>query len=358
VIGGTMAGIYLDQQLLSNDPFPQTARTDALAKHLQTYFQPPLNTFIQPQPAVGNASVTGAVGTIISVGLSFLYQPNGNSYQATSGFVMAATSALVPVESVGTGQIQNLTSGASLFIPSPPAGLNSTASASGDFQDGRDLETPAEAAARILAFIQTPPAGGTTADYVRFCQDADPSVVSVNVLRFPNGFGTVACIITAGTTDIDTALNNGDPIVVTPSPALLAEVLAYVNTVNPITDCVQIYGPYLLPVNVTVTVTYSQGNGSTVLPGQTLTQDQLVIREVQRAIWKTPPGGRQLGASGYMVKSDIEEGIDIALSNEPYQTGTMPILQDRIVADLSATGANLLLLGTQTPVPGVITIIG
>lgn len=354
-LGGVAAGIYADQALLANDPFPQSARADAIAKHLKTYFTAPNDTFIPAQPAVGFVAVTGTIGTPITVGLQFLYQPNGNSYLATSGFTMAATSALVPVQSVGTGQVQNLLSGAALFVPSPPSGLSSNAAASGDLAQGRDQESIPQAAARVLSFIQEPPAGGTVADYVRFAQQADPSVVGVSVLRYSNGFGTVGLVITAGTSDIDQAIDNGEPVVVVPTADLIQKVQDYVETVCPLTDCVTVVGPSSLAVNVTAKVSFASGDGNTILPGQTLTQAQLVQREIQRALYKTPPGGRLLGGVGYVVASDIEAQVDSKLSDEPHATGTLPILLDRQIT-ITGGSPNLPIASTQVPIPGTITV--
>lgn len=354
-LAGAMAGLYLDQKKVSDDPFPQRARRDGVAKHLETYFN---GTFRAATKSVGLVAVTGDIGTPIVAGLQFLYQPNNNSYQSTSSFAMPATACLVPIESIGTGQGQNLLSSAPLFIPSPPAGLNASAVASGNISDGRNIETTQEAAQRVLDFIRTPPEGGTAADYKRWAFEADDSVVDCNVIRFAAGFGTVGLVITAGTTDIDAALDAGQPIVLTPSPALLAKVAAYVETKRPITDCVIVYTPVPVEVDVTVYVAYVTGSGATILTGQTLTQDQLVQREVQRAIYKTAPGGRKIGLQGYVFAEDIEQTIDLGLSAGPNIVGLLPILDDRQVGNLTVSGANLPLTGNQYPIPGTITVLG
>jgi uncharacterized phage protein gp47/JayE len=356
-IGGTVAGIYSDQALLANDPFPQSARAAAIAQHLYTYFTAPNNSLIPAQVASGYLAVTGTVGTALPTSLQATYLPNGNIYVPVSGVTLSATSQLVPFVSVGTGQVQNLLSGASLSISNPPGGLSSNAVASGSFLLGRDTESLQAAAARILSFIQTPPAGGNTSDYQRWALEASPFVVSASVLRYPFGFGTVGVVITAGTTDIDTAINNGQAVVVIPTQDVINTVQAYINAADPITDCATVFGVQTLPVNVSVSAWFSQGNSSTVLPGQSLTQGQLIVNEVMRAIYKTAPGGRQIEGNGYVVKSDIEEQIDAALSNEPFIVGSNPILLDRYVANLSATGPNLLIGGLQQPIPGAITIV-
>lgn len=356
VVGGVVSGLYADQRRIADDAFPQSARREAIDRHLFLYFD---RTFNPPTVAQGQVFVTGAIGTNLPLNLEFVYAPNGNTYQSTSGGTMGATGVLLPVQSVATGQDQNLLVGSVLTVPSPPVGLDNSATVSGGpISDGRDAETVQEAAEKILAQVRQPLAGGKVADYIRFAQDADPSVVSANVRRFPYGFGTVEVVITAGTTDIDTALNEGQPIVLVPSPALVQKVSDYIETQKPITDCVTVVGPQPVTVDVTINVRYVTGNNSTILVGQTLTQEQLVRREIQRAIYKTPPGGRQLGPSGYIVASEIEEVVDIGLSNTPYQIGIYAqILDDRQLLDLSATGANRLLLPNEVPVPGTITVV-
>lgn len=356
VIGGVGSGIYADQQLLSDDPFPQSARPEAIEKHLITYFG---TGFTPAQPAAGLALVTGASGSIIPVGTEFLYSPNGNTYQATDELDLgSATGGLIPVESVQTGQDQNLLSGAVLTLSSPPPGIDSSASASGNISDGRNQETPEEAATRVLERIRTPLAGGKVSDYKQFAREADPAVVDANVLRFPFGFGTVGVVIKAGTTDVDEALDNGQPVIFTPSSGLIEEVQAYIETKKPVTDCVTVMAPVEVPIDVTVRVRYTSGDNSTILSGQTLTNSELVQREVQRALYKTPAGGRVLGASGYVVASEIEEVIDLNLSASPYAVGELvELLTDRRVDDLSATGANRSLLGNEIAIPGIITIV-
>lgn len=355
VVGGVLSGIYGDQRKISDDPFPQSARREALEKHLNTLFD---EGFKAATPAVGNVIVTGTIGSTVPILTEFTHSSTGNTYQATAAVTLTGTSGLVAVQSISTGQSQNLLSGSILTLSSPPSGINSSATASGNLSDGTDIESDDRAKTRILEQIRTPLAGGKVSDYVKFALAADPSVVSANILRFPYGFGTVAVIITAGTTDIDQALDNDQAIVVTPSPALVTAVQDYIDTQKPITDCVSVSAPVEVPVNVSVKVRYKSGTNSTILLGQTLTQQQLVQREVKRAIFKTPPGGRVLGGAGYVVGSEIEEVIDSNLSDEPYTLGNKAqILLERQVADLGGTGIpNFALLGNQVAVPGTITV--
>lgn len=354
VVGGVISGVYGDQSKLSDDAFPQSSRREATQKHLQTYFG---RDFNPPQSSIGTVGISGVPGSPMPANTEFIYTPNGNTYKSISPITMVGASGTVDILSDGTGQTQNLLDGAQLTLSAPPSGFNSTANAIGPIGGGRDEETNSEAATLILDFIRQPPAGGTAADYKRFAQQADASVVDANVIRFINGLGTLGIVITAGTTDIDTAVNNGDPVVREPSDALVEIVQDYVNTQKVETDCVSVFGPQAISVDVEVKVRYLQGNNSTIVSAFGLTQKQLVQREVKRAMYKTPPGGRQFNGNGYIVASEIEQVIDIGLSGEPYETGLyVSILADRQVQDLSATGSNLLILPTQIAEPGTITV--
>lgn len=360
VLGGLAAGFYADNRLISNDAFPDRARDEAVLRFLNLYFD---GGYIQETQAQGNAIVTGAPGTIYNQGLQFLYSPNGNVYQAVETVVLEASTATsvtgeVQLLSVDGGQTQNLLPYAQLLIPSPPVGAmpNATVDAVG-LADARNTETPDQARARIVQRIRQPLGVGRVSDYIQYAEAADPSVVSASVVRFPFGLGTVAVYITSGTTDIDAAIDNGDPISVIPSDELVQKVQDYLDINRPVTDCVTVLKPSAVTQDVTVAVRYASGNGSTIISGQTLTQDQLVKREVMRAIYKTPVGGREIGGSGFIVASDIEQTIDAKLSAETVETGTIPILLDRQVLPLSVSGYNRGLGANQVPTPGMITVV-
>lgn len=355
VIGGVISGMYADQRKIADDAFPQSARREALERHLELYFG---EGFTAATQADGDVAVTGVIGTVIPAGTEFVYSPNGNAYQSTAEVTLAATAGLVPVQSIDSGQEFNLLSGAELTVSSPPAGLESTAEASGNIANGRNIESNEEASERILNRIQQPPAGGTANDYSQWALEADESVTDSNVIRWIYGLGTVGVVITAGTTDIDQALDNGEPIIRMPSNSLIDTVQDYIDSKKPLTDCAFVLTPAVVSLDVTVRVRYRSGDGSTIPAGQTLTQEQLVQREVQRAIYKTPPGGRRFGSSGFVVLSEIEEVLDSGLSASPYTVGEYAeILVDRQVDDLAATGPNRYILDREIVDPGTITVV-
>ena len=357
VTGGVISGCYADQELCSNDAFPQNARHAALSNHLFTYFN---RDFNPAQPADGPVGGTGASGTFAAAGsLQFIYEPNGNAYISNENVTIDASGNYsVTVQSVATGQNQNLLEGSPLTLSSPPNGFNAAAEVTGgNIADGTDMESDAEAAQAILTRIQNPITGGTASDYEQWAREADPSVVSANVIRYLFGLGTLGIMLSAGTTNIDTAIDNGTPIVLVPSNALIQIVQDYIDNLQICTDCVTVLPVSEVAVNVTIQVTYKSGTGSTIPSGQTLTQDQLVQREVSRAIYKTQAGGVEIGASGFVMADDINDVVGAGLGASTYTTGTLPILLDRYCEDLSATGPNLMILGYQVAVPGTITVV-
>jgi uncharacterized phage protein gp47/JayE len=353
VVGGVVAGVYADQRLISSDALPQGARHEALQRFLDLYLQ---RDFLQPTISQGFIGVTGSIGTVVAQGLQAIYNPNGNAYITQEEFIFTGVTGAIPVQSVATGQSQNLLAGAILNFPSPPAGLQSVCSVSGGISDGRDAETDDQARAAIIQIIREPLSVGKISDYQQYAEQADPSVTSASIQRYIYGLGTVGVFITSGTTNIDEAINSGEAISVIPSPQLVQKVQDFLNINRPITDCVYVLAPTAIPLDVTVQVSFAQGDAATVLSGQTLTQAELVQREVMRAIYKTPVGGFTIGTSGYALASYIEETIDVMLSDQAVTVGSIPILLDRQVLPLSLSGYNRGLLVHEVLTPGTISI--
>jgi hypothetical protein len=236
--------------------------------------------------------------------------------------------------------------------------------------DGSDIETDDSYRARLLSREQQPPAGGNETDYPNFAFLADTSVRSAFIRRFGRGLGTVDVYITTGTTDIDTAVTQGIPIVRIPSSIVLANVQAYYDAHVPLTDCPAVYAPSEVAVNVTVNVDLASGLSLTSVPSDptnnplNLTVQQLIMREIGRVLYKLPVGGRQIPGStnGVVAASDIEEGLDVYLSavKDPVSglyIGKIPVLADRQCQQLNSPNYNLPLLQNQLAAPGTINVI-
>jgi len=363
VIGGVVSGIYGDQKKLADDPFPQSARSEAIERHLQTYFN---EGFTPATKAVGDVLLVGDLGTVIGVGaIEFVYAPNGNTYVNTEAVTLVGpnptgATGVVAVESINLGQSQNLLESAELSISSPPAGIESTATVyAADLAGGRDQESPDEASVRILARIRNPISGGTKTDYEQWAFEASDQVTSSKVFRHIRGLGTVGVSVTAGTTDIDTALDEGQAIVRIPTQDILDGVEAYLETVKPLTDCVTVLAPSEVSQNVTVNVSFAEGyDENSVIGGETLSLGEIVEREVKRALYKLPIGGRLINNLGYVVAAEIEEAIDLKLSALPFAEGSIgQVLIDRQVQDLAGSGTNRLLAENEIVIPGTITVV-
>jgi uncharacterized phage protein gp47/JayE len=356
VVGGTLAGVYADINRVSNDVFPQSARRDSVDKHLQTHFGSGLR---QPTTAQGTVLVTGAAsGIVIPVNTQFIHQQSGQVYGAIETTTLQAATGNIPIRSFGTGQTQNLLAGLSLSLSAPPSGLQSTATINEPgLTDGSDAETTQAGALRVLAKIRNPSRGGTAVDYQNWAVAADSRVIACSVNRHAYGLGSVELVISAGTNDIDVAIDNDDPVIVTPSDELKEVVRQYVEALNPICDIVYVNGPVEKPVNITAKIAFTSGNQNTVVSGTGgKTQGQLVTREIRRAIYKSPVGGREVNGIKALRLSDIEELIDSKLSSNPNTVG----LSYQFVGDrqISASGGtpNISLAVNEVAIPNVITI--
>lgn len=357
VVGGVVSGVYADQAKIADDAFPQSARREAVGRWLETYFGTGFNA---AQVSTGYAAMFGEIGSTIPALTELVFEENGNSYQTTEVVVLSATAQLIPVQSIDAGQDQNLLSGAVLTVSAPPAGIESTASASGDFAGGSDEETTEQGAARVLARMRDPISGGTQTDYEQWAFEGSDSVSSATVKRYAFGLGTVGIYITAGTTDISAAVDAGTPVVRVPSEQVIEDVQDYIESVNPLTDCATVLPPSEVPQDVTARVRFIPGiTGSSIISGTNgKTALELVENQIKKALYSFPVGGRVLGASGFVVASEIEESIDQALSNSPWTEGNVAsIIIDRQIDDLSATGINRLLAQNEIVEPGTITVI-
>ncbi len=358
VDAGVVSGVYADQEKIGQDAFPQNARREALLRHKFAYFN--VSTFDPATVSDGPVLVTGtALAGPFSAGLLLTHAQTGNTYQTTEAVTLDAGGAgTVTIQSVLAGQNQNLQAGTVLSIGSAPAGLNNTATvATGGISDGTNEENEERLSLRILNRMQSSARGGNDADHREWALAASPAVTSAAVLRYPNGFGTVGVIITSGTTDIDAAVDNDEAVDFTPSDDLIALVKTYIELVDPVTECVFVYGPVEVPINVTVVARFTTGNCATVLSGQTLTQGALVEREVKRALYKMGTGGTMMpDNTRFALKKSIEDGIDSHLSAADTVLGsTLQIVLDRQVSNLDGVNDNLALTANQRPIPGTIT---
>lgn len=363
-VAGVASGLSSDIEKVGQDAFPQNARREAMLRHLFAWFAE--TTFKPATVSSGPLEFTGGTANAgpFTAGLQATYAINGNVYVTTEEFSLDPSgNGSVNVQSIVAGQAQNLQAGAELAIGSPPSGLPSTGVVgTGGLSDGTNEETEDQAAVRVLARMRSSARGGNETDYKVWALSVT-GVTGASVLRFVQGLGTVGIIITSGTTDVDAALDAQPPQAIdfTPSVDLIADVQAFIRSVDPTTDCAFVYAPVEVTIPVTVACKFKTGDKDTILSGQTpgfeLTQGQFVEREVKRAIYKAGPGGTRIGTTGYMLKKDIEDMIDSKLSAQGQILGeTLQIVVDRVVTNLDGVNANFELDANELPLPGTITI--
>lgn len=367
-VSGVMSGIYGDQQKVDNDTFISSARPEALLLKGQDYAIP-------RQPATyaksGQIRVPGTNGTIVNPGdLTFLYRPTNVLYTNTTGGTVSGGFIDVSIQCNIQGQLGNVATPDTLAVISPPTGIQQTASVEQSIADGSDIETFDSYRARLLSRQQEPPAGGNVTDYPKFAFEADPSVRSARVRRFGRGLGTMDIYITTGSTDIDTAVTNGQSIVRIPSPTTLAIVQAYYDTHAPETDMPRVYAPTETEIDATVKVILVDGLTLSSVPASpiynplNLTCGQLIEREIGRILYKQPVGGRTLPgeSGGWIVAADIEAALDEWLSgvNDAVTgalKGKIPILADRQIEPLDGANYDKSIGQNELVIPGDFTII-
>lgn len=121
--------------------------------------------------ATGSVTFTGTNGSTIPIG-AVLRRADGTEYATTAGGTIASGTATVAVSASVSGLAGNAATAVSLTVVSPPAGINATAAvAAPGIAGGTDQETDALLRARILSRMQTPPHGGSAADYVRWAKE-------------------------------------------------------------------------------------------------------------------------------------------------------------------------------------------
>lgn len=234
-VAGAISALRSENQQTFDDIFPGSSSEQGLEKHLAKFLLP---TRFQPQESDGRITLTGDVGFVIPAGYTVSRDLDGKRFIVTeTPTIPAGGSIPVNFQSVDKGQNQNIEDAAALFTAvSPIPQIVSAAVGASTFANGRNLETPGEMFERIEDHILKENTGGNLPAYEGFAREADPSVTSETAIKHVRGIGTVDLVITSGTTDIELAINNGDPVIRIPSAALIALVQAFVLVRNPTTD--------------------------------------------------------------------------------------------------------------------------
>ena len=149
--------------------FPTTAtESGRLPDHAVDWRTPRL----LPQAAVGNVTVSCSQQTIFPVGTQMSIDGSSRWQTTAEITVGSGQTGTLPVQAVNTGTAGNVAGGATLTLVSPIAGVTALAVDGNGLAGGTDLEDVESWRTRIIDNIRNPPAGGSRADYIKWCKAA------------------------------------------------------------------------------------------------------------------------------------------------------------------------------------------
>lgn len=277
-MAAAIEGLYQYQAWIARQILPDTADPDWLERHASLHGI----TRLAATRATGTITFTGAVGSTIAVGVE-AKALGGVAYVTTaSGVIPAGGSLALLAQASAAGVAGNAAAGAALTLTSAPAGVQSSAVLGSAMTGGTDVETDAALLERLLFRLRNPPQGGAAHDYVAWAESID-GVSSAYVYPMRRGEGTVdIAIMTAGGV---------------PSPALTAQVQAYIDTVRPVTAQCLVLAPTPVPVAVAATLVLA--------PGYTFADVSARLTQAMEAYFA------QLNPGDAAVKTRIESLISI-----------------------------------------------
>lgn len=204
--------------------------------------------------AKGKVKLIGVDGSQLAAG-SEIEATNADGETVTfvtdANTQVAGTEAFVNVTATVAGLASNIAVGTAVALTVGQPGFGGDGEVVvGDLGEdgiigGLDLEEDEDYRARILFRIANPPQGGSAEDYESWALEVG-GITRAWVVPKINGPGTVGVFV------VD---DNADPI--TPSPAKIAEVLAYLEPPDgkaPVTDDVTVGAPELLAIDIEITL--------------------------------------------------------------------------------------------------------
>ncbi len=211
------------------DLFPDTASGDALTRWGGLVGTPRRGA--TSSSSLSALRIYGSPSILIPTGTTFSQQSSGLSFTTTADATISSLgyvdAAIIAVE---TGAQTNLPKGQELTIGASILDVEDTALLIKDLDNGSDQESDGNLRKRVIQRLGEPASGGNRLDYEEFAKAAADYVDSVFVYPNRNGIGTVdiACLKAGSGSSrlLSTSENN--------------EVLAYVDTVRPVSAIVRV----------------------------------------------------------------------------------------------------------------------
>ena len=253
----------------------------------------------------GNTGATILDGTIVQ-------RQDGIQYKVLGDAVFAGGPLIVPVLAIEAGDAGNFGSGLPIFLLSPIAGVQSTATTTTKLEGGVDVESDERLLARLLSRIQQPPHGGSESDYKLWALEVS-GVTRVWVYPIQMGAGTVTVLFVCD-----------DDVTIIPPPAKVAEVQAYINARRPVTAEVFVVAPIDAPLNMNIKIS----------PNTTAVQNAVRAELTDLLDRDSSPGGR-------ILISRLREAVSLAAGEDNNQIVSP-------TADVANATGHMATLGTLT----------
>lgn len=190
-------------------------------------------------PARGPVSLAGTAGATIPAGTEFRRTDDAR-YLLDEDVTLAAGPTTGALTAARGGAAGNAAAGQILAPVAPVPGLVTAVIGAGGLAAGADTEADAELRGRIIARIQSPPSGGTEADWLAWAR-AVPGVSRAYARPGQAGLGTVSVLV----------MGPGGEL---PAPPLLAEVQAALDAQRPVTAQAFALAPVPVVVDVDLRV--------------------------------------------------------------------------------------------------------
>ena len=238
---GGMHELYGELDWAARQLLPDTCDDDILLRWANIFLNVPQKA---ASFAVGQVQFTGTNNSVIAAG-TLLQRSDGAEYSVDADVTIAASMGTAGVTAIVEGVAGNAISGTSLSLVSPIPGVNAAGTVTVDgLTNGVDIESIASVRARLLYRLRQPPQAGADFDYVEWAQSV-PGIT--RAWCFPKYYGsrTVGiCVVTDGAA--------GGLI---PSPATVAAVQAYIDSVRPVTADATVFAPISDALNFTIALT-------------------------------------------------------------------------------------------------------
>lgn len=308
VVAGLTHGLHGHLKWLSKQLFADSAEEEFLVRLAAIFGVDRLDAVASS----GAATATGTSGAIVTDG-SIWARADGVLFVQDGDVTIAAGQATLTLTAVVAGIDGDCDPGTKLTISSPIAGVNSTATVSGDgIVDGAEIESIEYLRERFLEHLRTPPSGGGPGDYVRWAKLVT-GVTRAWEYPLQLGAGTVVVLFT----------RDGDADIL-PSVGEVADVQAMLELKAPVTAEPTAVAPTALTVPFVFTA----------LSPNTAATRAAVQAELEGLFAAVEPGV-------VLPLSVIDEAISIAVGEDSH-TITSPS------ANVTPTFAQLPRLGSIT----------